>query len=384
MKILGISDSPLVNSSFGSQTSLWASTVGTYHNVMIAPRQKMIGKPMKMGSYTILPFDNDKINFMISKGMIDMLYTHTDIQDVNKIKRHSNDFVWIARIPLDAEYVHPEWQRMLGRVDCVVTESEHSFKSFKSIKKDVKKIYPQIHPAYLGRDIGSERKFPWKKDDEFVMLSIMRPFWRKNLPAILVTLYKLVHEEKRNIKLFLHADFRDDVATRIDNALMINALDLEKHIYMPTEMTYYMGYSEEVMRTLYQNCDVTVSANLGEGFGLTTVESMLMGTPVIIPRSTSGPELVGEDRGLLIDINKQAEVKGITRDVPSIDSMIDNVLHYMDNPDEREAASIAGHKWANSKFRMDNITGQWLDLIDEYSLNSVVIDENKIRRTAHY
>jgi glycosyltransferase involved in cell wall biosynthesis len=380
MKIMGISDSPLLNTSYGSQTSLWASSMGMYHEVLVAPRQRMIGKPMKIGSYTMIPYDTERINYMLSKGMIDILYTHTDIQDTAKVGRQSNDFVWIARIPLDAEYVDPGWRPLMNNIDCVVTESEHSLRSFQMIKKDVKKIYPHMHPAYLGREINSEPRFPWRKEDEFVMLSVIRPFWRKNLPAILVALHKLVHQEKRNVKLFLHSDFKDDAATKIDYALMIDALDLEKHIYMPNNMSYHMGYSEEVMRTLYQNCDVMVSANLGEGFGLTTVESMLMGTPVIVPRSTSGPELVGKDRGLLIDIKKQAEVKNITRDVPSVDSMVDNVIFYMDNPDEKEAAGKAGNEWANASFRFDKLNEQWLDLINEYNLNTVIINEDKVRR----
>ena len=381
MRILGISDSPLLNTSYGAQTSLWATSMGTRHSVLVAPKQKMIGKALSMPGYTIVPWDMKTMIEMTRKGAIEILYTHDDVHNLSGLNRESNDFVWIARVPLDVDYIDKSWMRPLSLPDVLVTESDAAVSHIKKVRKDVRRIYPHMHPEYLNRET-SIKKFEWKKDN-FLMTCVMRPSWRKNLPTVLVALYKLIKEERRAVNLFLHADLSDKMSTETDYALLINALDLEKHIFMPENYRYDSGYDVATMANLYQNSDVVLNASLGEGFGLVTAESMLCGTPVIVPDSTSGPELVGKDRGRIVRIEKRVDIGGLERSIPSVDSIVENVLYYMDNPDERAFHGEQGYKWANEEFRFDKITGQWLDLVDEFSIQTVIIDEDKARGANH-
>ena len=63
-------------------------------------------------------------------------------------------------------------------------------------------------------------------------------------------------------------------------------------------MTGWLSDDEKV--DLYQGADLYVTPSIYEGFGLTPLEAMACGTPVIAANRTSFPEVIG-DAGLLIE-----------------------------------------------------------------------------------
>lgn len=74
----------------------------------------------------------------------------------------------------------------------------------------------------------------------------------------------------------------------------VNLLDLN-------ESVHFLGYvSENLLRFLYREARVFVYPSLFEGFGLTVLEAMASGCPVISSNSTSLPEVCG-NAALLVD-----------------------------------------------------------------------------------
>jgi glycosyltransferase involved in cell wall biosynthesis len=67
---------------------------------------------------------------------------------------------------------------------------------------------------------------------------------------------------------------------------------------VPIELRSYVAHDE--LPALYRGARVVVVPSLAEGFGLTAVEAMASGTPVVASNTTSLPEVVG-DAGLLVD-----------------------------------------------------------------------------------
>jgi len=53
------------------------------------------------------------------------------------------------------------------------------------------------------------------------------------------------------------------------------------------------GHNQQYMADWYSAMDVVSNCSLGEGFGLAAIEAQACGTPVILSRGTTGPELVG-------------------------------------------------------------------------------------------
>ncbi len=66
------------------------------------------------------------------------------------------------------------------------------------------------------------------------------------------------------------------------------------------DIFYLSGVSKNTLRALYQSACALVHPSLYEGFGLTLLEAMAGGTPVIALRTSSIPEVAG-DAGLLVD-----------------------------------------------------------------------------------
>jgi glycosyltransferase involved in cell wall biosynthesis len=111
---------------------------------------------------------------------------------------------------------------------------------------------------------------------------------RKNIEAILKTVVNLrdqgipVHFWKAG------ADFTPE------QQKFIHAHQLE------TRVTYLGKPEREVLNQIYSAADVLVAPSIYEGFGLTVLEAMACGTPVVASNVTSLPEVAG-DAALLVD-----------------------------------------------------------------------------------
>jgi glycosyltransferase involved in cell wall biosynthesis len=80
-----------------------------------------------------------------------------------------------------------------------------------------------------------------------------------------------------------------------------------------TERVRLVGFvSEDDKRDLYRAASAFVFASESEGFGLTPLEAMACGAPVICSRRSSLPEVVG-DAGLLIEPEPRAVAEALTQ-----------------------------------------------------------------------
>ena len=90
--------------------------------------------------------------------------------------------------------------------------------------------------------------------------------------------------------------------------------------------------TEADLPALYRGAVCLVHPSLYEGFGLTPLEAMACGTPVVASRATSLPEVVG-DGGVLVDPGNPAE-------------MTDDMARMLCSGDFRRSCSRAGRRQA--------------------------------------
>jgi glycosyltransferase involved in cell wall biosynthesis len=66
-------------------------------------------------------------------------------------------------------------------------------------------------------------------------------------------------------------------------------------VIFPDPVQHKLGYSDSDMAAIYSAFDVLLHANMGEGFGLTALESQACETPAITSSWAASPDLASED-----------------------------------------------------------------------------------------
>lgn len=86
--------------------------------------------------------------------------------------------------------------------------------------------------------------------------------------------------------------------------------------------------SQEVLAGLYTEADVYFNASVEETMGLTTIEAMACGTPVVVYNKTAVPEVVDESVGRIVEPGNIEEVKSAIEDVVLINNIGEKCVQY--------------------------------------------------------
>lgn len=97
---------------------------------------------------------------------------------------------------------------------------------------------------------------------------------------------------------------------------------------------------------IYSNADVFINASREETFGMTTIEAMACGTPVIVNNATALPEVITQETGFVVDINN----------IDSVISAIHSITHSHINYHETCRNHVITH------YSRKRMTDQYIDL----------------------
>ena len=121
------------------------------------------------------------------------------------------------------------------------------------------------------RILGEERK------DNFVCLWMNRNCKRKRPADVLYAWHRFIEKidnKQKKATLIMHTDPNDSAGNNLyEIANIYNILD--------TVAFSTLKVDQEFLNTLHNISDVTLNISFNEGFGLTTLESMQVGTPII-------------------------------------------------------------------------------------------------------
>ena len=201
--------------------------------------------------------------------------------------------------------------RYYSRIDAAVERADHIIAVSESTKNDLIKllgltstkitvVHEAADPLYrpLPHDeavTSIRRKYPLP--DEFILfVSTIEP--RKNIETLLKAYRRLLDSYKITAGLVLAGGtgwLADQVFDTVDK------LGLQPHV------TFLGRVENGDLLYIYNLARCLAHPAHYEGFGLTPLEAMACGTPVVVSNVSSLPEVVG-DAGLLVDPNNDEEL----------------------------------------------------------------------------
>lgn len=242
---------------------------------------------------------------------------------LEELKRRRADagrkpFKLVYYFPVDCR-LRPDMLGMLRHADIKVAYTD--FAKEEGLKVGIES--DQV--IYHGVDINTfyplprEERLRWRREylqvedpNQFIIVNVNRNSRRKDIARTI----HAFHEFKKQVPnslLYLHTLPQDKGAGSnelIDLFIPCQQLDLQlgRDVIFPKNYTVVKGFPEAVLNRLYNCGDAFLSTHVGEGFGLTVVESMSAGTPVIVPDNTSMPEIVGRERGFMYECKEMCYV----------------------------------------------------------------------------
>ncbi|GAB4366835.1 MAG: hypothetical protein Kow00121_04570 [Elainellaceae cyanobacterium] len=159
-------------------------------------------------------------------------------------------------------------------------------------------VSPVFQPL-ASEQIASIRQQYGLSPETFCLLNVGSNHPRKNILTVLKAV-AILKQKGMAVQFWkVGADFTDEQTAFIQAQ---NLAQLVKHIGKPDQTT---------LLQLYNAADILVAPSLAEGFGLTLLEAMACGTPVITSNCSAMPEVAGE-AGILIDpLNAEAIAQAV-------------------------------------------------------------------------
>lgn len=202
--------------------------------------------------------------------------------------------------------------RYYGQVDLAARHSDHIIAVSESTKRDTVRLlgvpeskitviheaaHPLFAPVTNTETLDRIRAFYGLPPEFVLFVSTIEP--RKNLPTLLRAFRRLRDNYKSQAVLAI-AGNRGWLAEEVDSVLQETKLG--------DAVRFLGGVANEELVYLYNAARLFVLPSFYEGFGLPPLEAMACGTPVIVSRISSLPEVVG-DAGMLVD---PEDVEGLT------------------------------------------------------------------------
>lgn len=199
-----------------------------------------------------------------------------------------------AKLPMVSRWFWRYAVQGLAQADHIVTVSDHTAKdvmaTFGVEPARVTTAHNGVDPAFCPlppEQIAVARSRYGLRGDRFYLLNVGSNHPRKNVVALLQALALL---RQQGVPAHLLKAGADLTAAQKTYAQQQNLTDYVAYVGKPDQAE---------LVALYNAADVLVAPSLYEGFGITPLEAMACGTPVVVADATALPEVVG-DAGLRV------------------------------------------------------------------------------------
>jgi glycosyltransferase involved in cell wall biosynthesis len=397
LNVLFSSDGINRNSGFATvarNTCLNLKNMG--YNVFSQDWNLQRGKSMHLG-IPILPggkhIDNDRrthhgfglLFHHLKENNIDALITLGDIDMNWYMAQKKTKAKKMFYIPVDSDYVPTYLIDNVNKFEIPVAMSNFGKETLNKCGAEVehviyhgidsliyndnsKSFRHHVKTSATGREIPT-----W--EDKFIAINVDTNTPRKR-QAELIQAWSIFAEDKDDVILYIHTDPRTPRSGGygffdLYEILRYFGLKDKGKVFFPDFRNKAM-FNDFYLAALYKTADCFVSANTGEGYGLTKHEAMACGTPCIVPKYAASVEMVG-GRGLLAECAKWSNGKDLrlmdttsqTRAIVDVYDLADKIQTYYDDRKLLANHSEKAYNWAHER-TWESETKKWANLINEY------------------
>jgi glycosyltransferase involved in cell wall biosynthesis len=205
--------------------------------------------------------------------------------------------------------------------------------------------------------------------DRFLVLRVDKNSTRKNYPDTWRALRPLMHKYPD-----MDAHFHCLPRAADGNDLMAfawNDEDIRDRLTFSPSLTGHTGWDVKHLATLYAAADLFVSTSWGEGFGLTLLEAMACGTPVIATDCSAITEVVGDGGILIPPKGRIATPMGQDQCLPDVEAFTAAIDHFRQSSGLRKTlrantlVQAAKFSWDEAARRMNVEITKALEPVNE-------------------
>jgi len=319
--------------------------------------------------------DRGIIEYYIQRYGLEVLISLWDSFVLPAIERPS--IPWVAYCPFDAKITR-KWAGDLMNADLIVAYSHFGY-------NELLKHFPDFMVRYIPHAVNakevfkprSEEEKPQLRDkwniprDDFLVLFVGTNMGeRKNIPQLMLTFKRFV-EKHPDSDLYLFTNLAQ-YPSGYNIIGFAEELGIQKKVMMPRFNTILDSVEDKELAELYACADVTVNATLGEGFGMSVLESMACGVPVIATNNSSMTELV-QGHGWLVDtvpeetwIDIPCWIPTLQRfNPPNLGSLLKCLEEAYENTDLRKEYGRNSRDFAVKNYDWSELMPKWDALIKE-------------------
>ena len=395
IKILTLSDHPLSPSGVGTQTRYIIEGMlktGRYQFFSLAgaikhDRYDMVKVDGYGDDWSILPTNGygnqELVRSILRHERPDIVWFMTDPRFWGWLWEIENEIRSVAPMiyyHVWDNYPYPKFnKRYYDSNDMIVSISKVTDDFVKNVSPDVESVYlphsvnTDIFRVQSEEEIEKFKKesFPNEKNKDKVYF-----FWnnrnaRRKQSGTLVFWFKefldIVGHE--NATLIMHTDPRDPHGQPLDYLIRELGVDKTGGILLSTDK-----YPPQTLAMMVGMCDCTINISDAEGFGLSTLESLSCGTPIIVNMTGGLQEQVtdGEEWfGIGIEPSSKAiigsqEVPYIYEDRVSKEDFINALLKiYNMKKEEREELGRKGREHVMKNYNFENYIKKWDEIFTD-------------------
>ena len=394
-KIITISDHPLSPSGVGTQTKYFIEAMldtGEYEVLSLAGAiqhsdYRLIVPDEYKGRWKILPVDGygtqEMIRDILAHEKPDLLWFMTDPRFYGWLWEIEDEIR--ANVPMMYyhvwdNYPYPTYnKRWYDSNDVVVTISKVTDDIVRTLTEDSVEVIYHPHAVdnefFCPKDKREAQEFkemvyhgaPHRKE-YFTFFWNSRNARRKQSGSLIFCFKELIDKLGHDrVNLIMHTDVKDVHGQDLEQIIQFLGL-INGEVVFSTEK-----FSMQQLSLMYSFSDCTIAVSDAEGFGLSMLESLSCGTPIICTM-TGGMQDQVTDGENFFGIGMEPCSKAIigSQEIPWIyedrlngDVVVDSMLEmYNKSEEEMDRISKLGLKHVEDNFSFENYKKRWVEIVE--------------------